>query len=291
VADRSHPTSTEAAAQEPYFYEIPPGSFRDHNVPVNTIEKALSVVERTWAPLHAALIKSADAGRISADLTIEYAPFLVMQWMRTKTFRDTMHELTQKSIQSMADDLAAENFPGASKPRVVLGDNAMAAMHSQKLFDQEAVERMADNLERHYWVVGINDTEHPLYTSDHPVVRRGNQTRDGRRLVGVRDPGVEFAFPLDSRHILLILECTHFAEWRKPDNRAVPFTADQVRDYNGLQVMRSSQRVFCSENDFGLAREVCTAHPEIRDPNRPRVRVETTPIKDMKNYMTVTALE
>ena len=88
-----------------------------------------------------------------------------------------------------------------------------------------------------------------------------------------------------------ILECTHFAEWRKPDNRAVPFTADQVRDYNGLQVMRSSQRVFCSENDFGLAREVCTAHPEIRDPNRRRVRVETTPIKDMKNYMTVTALE
>ena len=150
AADRSaSPTSTEVAAQEPYFYEIPPGSFRDHNVPVNTIEKALSVVERTWAPLHAVLIKSADAGRISADLTIEYAPFLVMQWMRTKTFRDTMHELTQKSIQSMADDLAAENFPSALKPRVVLGDNAMAAMHSQKLFDQEAVERMADNLERH----------------------------------------------------------------------------------------------------------------------------------------------
>lgn len=45
VAERSHPTSTEAAAQEPYFYEIPPGSFRDHNVPVNTIETALNVVE------------------------------------------------------------------------------------------------------------------------------------------------------------------------------------------------------------------------------------------------------
>ena len=48
VADRSHPTSTQAAAQEPYFYEIPSGSFENVNVPVNTVEKALSVVERNW---------------------------------------------------------------------------------------------------------------------------------------------------------------------------------------------------------------------------------------------------
>src|SRR5262249_12903765 len=77
VAEKSHPTSTAAAAQEPYFYEIPPGSFREGNVPVNTVEKALSAVEKTWAPLHAALIKSADEGRIPARLMIEYARFLV----------------------------------------------------------------------------------------------------------------------------------------------------------------------------------------------------------------------
>lgn len=291
LADKSYPTSTAAAAQEPYFYEIPPGSFHDHNVPVNAVERALNRVETAWAPLHTALIKSADAGRISADLTIEYAPFLVMQWMRTRTFRDTMHQLTERTLQSISDDLAEVNFTGAGKPTVEVGEKGMAAMHAQKLFDQQVVERMADDLERHYWVVGINHTEHLFYTSDHPVVRRGNQVRDGRRLVGVRDPGIEFVFPLDSRHILLILERTHFADWRKHDNRGVELPADQVRDYNGLQVMRSNQRVFCAEDDFDLAREVCTAHPEVRDPNRPRVRVETTPIKDMKNHMIVTALE
>ena len=291
VGDKSHPTSTAAAAQEPYFYGIPPGWFRDFNVPVNTVENALSVVEKTWAPLHATLIKSADAGRISAPLTIEYAPFLVMQWMRTRTYRDTMREVAQKSMQSLADDLVEANFPGEKKPKVTFGDQGMAAMHSQKIFDQEAVERMSDDLERHYWVVGINDTQHLLYTSDHPVVRRGNQTRGGRRLVGILDPGIEFAFPLDSRHILLILERTHFADWREHDKRGIVLSADQVRDYNGLQVMRSSQRVLCADDDFHLARKVCAAHPEVRDPNRPRVVVETTPIKDMKNYMFVTAIE
>jgi hypothetical protein len=303
VAGRSHPTSTQAAAQEPYFYEIPAGSFEDPtlNVPVNTVEKALSVVEKTWAPLHAKLINSADAGRISAALTIEYAPFLVMQWMRTRTYRDTIREVTQKSVQSLADDLVKLNFPGAKPPTVTVGDKGMVAMHSQKIFDQEAVERMSDDLESHYWVVGINNTEHLFYTSDHPVLRRGNQMREGRCLVGVRDPGIEFAFPLDHQHILLILERTHFANWRKYDNRAVQLSADQVRDYNSLQVMRSNQRVFCADDDFELARAVCAAHPEIRNPHRPRVFVETTPIlssgldvdgkEQMKNYMFVTALE
>lgn len=255
------------------------------------MEEALGVVEKTWAPLHAKLIRSADEGRISAAVTMEYAPFLVMQWMRTRTYRDTIREVTQKSMQSLADKLVEVNFPGAKKPKVTVDDQGMAAMHSQKIFDQEAVERMSDDLRRHYWVVGINNTEHLFYTSDHPVVRRGNQTQGGRRLVGILDPGIEFAFPLDSRHILLILERTHFAAWQKNNNRGIVLSADHVRDYNSLQVMRSSQRVLCADDDFHLAREVCAAHPEVRDPNRPRVVVEMTPIKDMKNYIVVTALE
>ncbi|HTU93781.1 MAG TPA: DUF4238 domain-containing protein [Gemmataceae bacterium] len=300
VSDKTHPTSTHAAAQESYFYEIPPGSIKDVNVPANMVENALSVVEKTWAPLHAALIKSADIDRITATLTIEYAPFLVMQWMRTKTYRDAMHQIAQMSMQLLADDLVMVNFPGESVT-VKLGDHAMAAMHAQKLFDRQTVKRMADELGGDIWVVGINDTDHPFYTSDHPVVRRGNLMDGGRQMVGILDPGIEFAFPLDSRHILLILERTYFADWRKQDNRGVRLTVEKVRDYNVLQVLRSCQRVFCAVDDFELARQVCRDHPEVRDPARPRVRIETTPIvpagvgedgkKQWKNHMFVRALE
>ena len=300
VAGRSHPTSTAAAAQEPYFYEIPPGSFEKFNVPVNTVEKALGSVEKTWAPLHAALIQAADSGHITATLTIEYAPFLVTQWMRTKTYRDTMHEIAQKSMQSNVDDLVGFNFPGESAT-ITVGKKTLPAMHSKMIFDQERVKMMAYDLGRHYWVIGINRTEHPFYTSDHPVVRRGNLIVDGRPGVGILHPGVEFAFPLDSKHILLILERTYFREWRKYDNKAVEMTAEQVCDYNSLQVKRSYQRVFCASDDFDVALEVCATHPEVRDPNRPRVRVETTPIvpaglgedgkEQWKNNISVTALE
>jgi hypothetical protein len=77
VADRSHPTSTAAAAQESYFYEIPPGSFENLNVPVNAVENALSAIEGAMAPLHAEIIKSVDYGYVPATFTVDYAPFLV----------------------------------------------------------------------------------------------------------------------------------------------------------------------------------------------------------------------
>jgi hypothetical protein len=303
VADKSHPITTKAAAQEPHFYEIPSGSFEDKDieVPVNTVENALSTVERYWAPLHANLIKSADTGKISASLTIEYAPFLIMQWMRTKTFRDMIHEMSQRSLQSISDDLVELNFPGAGKPKVTLGDTGMSARQSQMIFDPVAVNRMSDDLERHYWIVGINKSKHLFFTSDHPVVRRGNITKGGRPQVGIRDKGFEFVFPLDSRHVLLILEREHFAKWRQHDNKGLLLTEEQVQDYNSLQVLRSSQRVYCAEDDFALARSVCSSCPEIRDPKRPRINVNSSPVapagfdgdgsERRKGYMLISALE
>jgi hypothetical protein len=95
----------------------------------------LGVVETAWAPLHAELIKSAGTGRISAALTIEYAPFLVTQWMRTRTYRDTMSAIAQGTAQSICDDLVRLNYPEHFhlRPRVVVDKAKMAAMHAQKL--------------------------------------------------------------------------------------------------------------------------------------------------------------
>lgn len=116
-----------------------------------------------------------------------------------------------------------------------------------------------------------------------------------RPFVGPNDPGIEFAFPLDNKHILLILERNFFKDLRKYDAQAMPMTVDQVRKYNSLQVRRSCHRVFCINDDFELARELCAAEPAICDPNRPRVKAGSTPFeKDgggLKNYSYVIALE
>ena len=54
----------------------------------------------------------------------------------------------------------------------------------------------------------------------------------------------------EASYALLILERSHFKEWQQHDNRAVSLTAEQVRDYNRLQVMKSSAKVYCANDDF-----------------------------------------
>jgi hypothetical protein len=287
---RSYPTSTEAAAQKTYFYEIPPTP--ELAVPVNAVENALGAAESTWAVILADLLKCADTGSISNRLVMDLAPFVVIQWMRTPTFRAVGYEIMKKFGQSVVDQIVGEIAPDlVGKIRYCLEQEGMAGVHAQKLFERDQVEKMSRDLERHLWVVGINETEHPFYTSDHPVVRRGNQHANGRPLIGAIDPGIEFAFPLDSRRILLILERTHFAVCAPFDRRSIRLPPKMIRDYNELQVTRSNQRIYCASDDFSLAREVCVAHPEVCDPARPRVVIESTPIVDMSSETWVHVLE
>jgi hypothetical protein len=202
-----------------------------------------------------------------------------------------------KSGQTVVDDLVKLNFPGQEDltPTFVLGEKTLPALHAQQMLDPDMIWKMGRSLERHLLIIGINNTNNHFYTSDHPVVRNPNCRDNVRPFVGFNDPGVEFAFPLDNKHILLILERNFFKDLRKYDAHAMPMTADQVRKYNRLQVRRSCQRVFCINDDFGLARDQCAAEPAICDPNRPRVTAGSTPFeKDgdgLKNYSYVIALE
>lgn len=294
VNARAYPISIRKAAQESNFYEIP--STPQHVIPDNLVEDALARLEGVWAPLLTALICAADAGKITCEQLLEFSPFLAIQWIRTKSYREATFESAMKQGQVLVDDLVRVNFPGMKgKLRFSIKKSGMAAIQAQHIFDPKVVEKMAESLDQHIWVVGINNTEHPFYTSDHPVVRRGNRMIGNRLGVGFNDPGIEFAFPLDSRHILLIMERTHFTEWKQYDNRVLVLTPEQICDYNRLQVRRSNRWLYCVKDNFDLAREICTAEPAICNPDRPRVTVGSTPMvrdgNEMRNYTYMIALE
>lgn len=290
ASDRTYATRVADAAQEAFFYDFPPEAFPGHEIDVQAVEKALSQFEGDYSRRLNDLIRSAEAGAFSHEQVSEFAPYVVLQWKRTRTYRDTAYELMSKFSQDLVDTLVEANFPEEKgKVRIIMGKENMAVLHAQELFDEASTAKMARALESHFWVIGINRTGRSFYTSDHPVVRRANVAGDG--MIGADKPGVEFVFPLSSSHILLILERGHFASWRMHDTRSVELTVEQVDDYNRLQVMRSAQRLFCVSEDFELARRTCEENPSVRNPDRPRIKVESTPIVDLKNYTFTTALE
>jgi hypothetical protein len=87
---------------------------------------------------------------------------------------------------------------------------------------------------------------------------------------GVASPGIEIVFPFSSCYALVLRERTYFADQAIRDRGMFLLSDDGVRVYNSAQVLLSYQRVFCSRNDFDLARQIMAACPEERDPDRQR---------------------
>lgn len=158
-AAKSHPTPVSAAAQEPYFYEIAPGTTQDP-IPLNAVEDTLSNIEGIAASQLRELVKCADEDKIPQELLGEFCSFVAVQWMRTRTHRDTIHEMITKGCQTVVDDLVKLNFPGHEDltPTFVLGEKSLPALHAQQMLDPEMIWKMGRALERHLLIIGINDT-------------------------------------------------------------------------------------------------------------------------------------
>ena len=59
------------------------------------------------------------------------------------------------------------------------------------------------------------------------------------------------------------------------ERKTVDFGIAEVERYNTMQVMKSTQYVFCAKKDFELAERLCKTQPEICDPNRERAHVDS----------------
>lgn len=290
VAGRIYATSPQNACQERDFYELSPKGGVPP-VPPNTFEKALSAAESYWAPLHRELIQQAESGTISHNLLLEYAPFLAIQISRTKLHRESTLEAVQKGCQVLVDDPIKINFGDVAPPRFSLNPASMAALQATLLFDQKLIERYADGFDRHIWTVGIKADRSPLFVSDHPVARRANRAVDGRPLLGIRDVGIEFVFPLDRNKLLLILDRVHFASWRRFDARSFELNSEQLADYNGVQVRAGYQRIFSDNAEFYLAQRICADNPDYCNPKRERCKSEMLNLSDGRSFLVTRSLE
>jgi len=110
--------------------------------------------------------------------------------------------------------------------------------------------------------------DQPLFTSDHPVVRRAHLSSSG-----LASEGIEIAFPLNSKSILIMREKQHFHRYKDRESKLFPLTLEDVEHYNMMQVHDSSRFVFCTEDRFDLVKSICQEHPEACSENRDRVKV------------------
>jgi hypothetical protein len=266
-------------ALEKEFYDMPgevvakacPGQ----NVDLQFVEKSFSKMEGWARPMFDELLETVDRkGVIPRKLRLNLAPYIIVQHMRTALSRRLFAEMTKKQREAEANAYLAMKEPEAAEAVYVAVDVAphvLPVLQARAVFDENLVVGLASIINHHIWFVGMNKTIQPFYTSDHPVAKKASLKQPGRSFSGFRSRGVQIAFPLSSRHVLVMLERSHFRHMAKFDGLARFMDPFGVEYFNTLQVLMCHKQVYCQKNEFEQAEGVCRLHPEACVADRPRV--------------------
>lgn len=251
-------TSVSKIASERYFYDLAESQ---------DLEKAFAKLDGDYPHWRDSIIKTVENGE---GITLEYqaklAFFIAMQIRRTRWFRNlniTIVKQIEEALTKLSDyfhekyGVPLKLDPSLSQYLAPNKEGMAKQAQIQSMRSFSTVHDLGQILAQHIWIVGVNQTTQPFYTSDNPLVRLPHKQHPARSYSGLRSEGIEIAFPLNSRYILVLLERTFHANLAALDRGSMPINEDCVIYYNGLQIAGSYRWLYCSTDSFGLAREIC----------------------------------
>lgn len=272
---KSFKTNIENVACEKNFYDLPKVDDRRDCIDDQIVEKSLSVLESEFSKSLDFLLLQVRKKRrrrdlFSADHKRNLALFLTIQFLRTREHRNQIMEITEKLGNGLLEKFPDEDY---GDYHVEVNQDWLPIFQANFMFDPEVIETFSQALLNHIWFIGVNNTDVPFFTSDHPFVKKEHITDPYMSFSGIASPGIELAFPLCPKFILILCERTAFKKFEKYENRIIPLTTDNVTYYNCLQVVRSYRQIFSSKNDFKLVKGMFETHADAFSPDRTRIVV------------------
>jgi hypothetical protein len=153
-----------------------------------------------------------------------------------------------------------------------MSDQSVREFHARQLLDLPHILHMADILAAHIWVIARRHSSQSFYTSDEPITKHENVKIPFRGNNGIACRGVEVHLPLAHDYAITMYERNHFSDVEGLDGHLLDLDSDQYMIYQRqFPVKHSSRFVFCREDDFALARQICMEEPHWRNPDRKRV--------------------
>lgn len=252
ASGRSLSCSPSKIAAEKSFYDLA----RIDEEQADALETALSSLESQVANIFRCWHRQLAQNQLTIppENRAIISQYLSVQMLRTPEQRKILSEFHRKTIGPIPHS------------------DEVADLHLHLLWNSKIVQEIADYLATFIWVVAVNRSEVPYWTSDHPVLvknRESNHWLSGPR---VFDMGVQVIFPVSPVHMLYCMEPEAWASTKRFDGSISPVkVADyMVKHENSGQVGMSTRWVFSSERDFSFATEFCEQNPCITDPERER---------------------
>lgn len=252
-----------------------------HMLDRQLVETHFSKLEDRFKDKLTRVIRDLDeTGEMNSELREELALLVTLQYLRVPRFRRQMMEFQNKVLDAQSQALLNQQFNQeyVARVRARFKEKYAAYEHARLMFDPELLGGTIAILLGRVWWVGMTEQDQPWYTSDDPIIQRSLKAETAYGLVS---PGVELAFPLSPRYLLILQERTHM-QTVMPDlttieGKALALDSGIVAMYNKGQVRQSLRQVYSSLDDFTLAQAVCEAEPQIRKPPQEYVKMRPRP--------------
>jgi hypothetical protein len=192
---------------------------------VQTVEKYLGRFESRFGTAIKKVLEGLESRKtFDQQYRSEIALMAAVQLWRTAARRESMRK-------------KVVNF--RLSPDAELG----AIGHKLMMLNQDALERSAQVLQNHIWIIGMNDTNNPFYTSDNPVATYPVCT-------GIAMPGVKVILPLTPKCVLIMHERNYYRMIEDQDGQTDRLKPEDINFYNSLQVCSSHRQIYSIENNF-----------------------------------------
>jgi len=252
AAGKTLETNIKNIAQETKFYD-----FNDDEGEQKSIEAFFSDIETASQAALEVVCSKPSANTVSANKTV-LANFIASQMSRTTVFRAEHLNMLRGANARLQDD--GIEFP-------VPTENELK--QHQAVFIVENTPIFADILVEMKWVLTLNQTGKPYWTSDHPIIKYNPHKPEFAGNIGLLSKGIQLHFPLSPCLALTICDPQEYAG-AEPEVMAI---LPNVEFNNSGQVLYSRQYLFSIDDDFQLAGRMILENPTLGDPDRPRVIV------------------
>lgn len=207
---------------------------------------------------------------------IKMAAFITFQYMRTKKFRETMREGKSEIAKVLLTKLYNIEY-GETDGKISLDDidvqigkESIKLDHAGFILDMDRILDFTQCFLKHVWVIYINRTKIPFWTSDAPIAV--NPMKNGYRSgKGIAAKGVEILLPLSNKVTLGMYDSEEYGEifyklTGKVNRLYIEIKdEDRVKQFNQLQVRESYRCIFSSGEDFSVAQELCKKYPSVKE--------------------------
>ncbi|MFR9709677.1 DUF4238 domain-containing protein [Paenibacillus sp. MB22_1] len=284
---KTFPTHIRNVASGRYFYDFPEGLPPDEEgeLPDQIVEKFFAEIEgeypkkinkiiATYHMAHPDKVYSMPA--FSLEDKMEITGLITLQILRTKEFRAGLVELHEKFTKSLLDRFIQEDESefDPDSYELKIKNEFYSVLQAQQLANPEFLDSMTQTLMNHIWVVFVNLTDLPIYTSDTPIVKHANKDDKFISYGGYASEGIEIHYPLNSKFVLTLMDRRYFKDMEALENCFLPLdNVENIKYLNGLQISHAYRQVFCAEDKFDMAFDYCKQYPDACEEAKNRVSV------------------